>query len=85
MSNDADRPSRLFSLDPTTKVAIGRITRREQCACLAVRTKGAPLIPNMHVEVQDQSATGWAQVTDLIERLARTNAPILEGNVSSFV
>jgi hypothetical protein len=79
MSNDADRPSRLFSIDPATKAAIGRITRREQCACLAVRTKkGAPLVPNMHVEAQDQSAAGWAQVTDLIERLARTNAPILE-------
>jgi hypothetical protein len=32
----------------------------------------------MHVEAQDQSAAGWAQVTDLIGRLARTDAPILE-------
>ena len=32
----------------------------------------------MHVEAQDQSAAGWGQVTDLIERLAQTSAPILE-------
>src|SRR6266478_9553139 len=79
MSNDADGSSRLFSIDPATKAAIGRITRRQHCACLAVRTKkGAPLVPKMHVEAQDQSAAGWGQVTDLIERLARTSAPILE-------
>jgi hypothetical protein len=79
MSNDADGFSRLFSIDPATKSAIGRIRPSEHCACSAVRTKkGAPLVPNMHVETQDQSAAGWGQVTDLIERLARTSAPILE-------
>jgi hypothetical protein len=79
MSNDADGPSRLFPIDPVTKTAIGRITRREHCACLTARTKkGAPLVPNMHVEAQDQSAAGWAQVTYLIEQLARTSAPTFE-------
>ena len=79
MSNDADGPSRLFSIDPATKAAIGRITRPEHCASLAVRTKkGTPLVPNMHLEAQDQSAAGWGQVTDLIERLARTSALIFE-------
>jgi hypothetical protein len=79
MSNDADGPSRVFSIDPATKATIGRITRREHCACLAVRTKkGTPLVPNMHVEAQDESVAGWAQVADLIGRLARTRAPILE-------
>ena len=79
MSNDAGGPSRLFSVDPATKAAIGRITRREHCACLAVRTKkGTPTVPNMHVEARDQTAAGWGQVTDLIERLAQTSAPILE-------
>ena len=87
MSNDADGPARLIgidparliSIDPATKAAAGRITRREHCPCLAVRKKkGAPLVPNMHVEAQDQSAAGWGQVTDLIERLAQTSASILE-------
>src|SRR5262245_6281407 len=79
MSNDANGPPRLFSVDPLTKAAVGRITRRDHCACLAVRTKkGTPLVPNMHVEAQDQSVAGWAQVTNLIERLAQTSAAILE-------
>ena len=53
--------------------------RRDHCACLAVRTKkGTPLVPNMHVETQDQSVAGWRQVVNLIERLAQTSAPILE-------
>jgi hypothetical protein len=44
-----------------------------------VRRKKATLfVPNMHVETQDQSATGWGQVAHLIERLAQTSAPILE-------
>lgn len=79
MSNHSDGPSRLFAIDTASTNAIGRITRREHCACLAARTKkGVPLVPNMHVEAQDQSAVGWAEVTDLIGRLARTSAPILE-------
>jgi hypothetical protein len=32
----------------------------------------------MHVEAQDQSVAGWEQVTNLIERLARTSVAILE-------
>jgi hypothetical protein len=79
MSNHADGPSRLFSIDPATKAAVGQITRRAHCACLVVRTKkGVPLVPNMHVEAQDKGTVGWVQVTDLIERLAQTSAPILE-------
>lgn len=76
MSNDGEGHSRLFSIDPATKAAIGRITRYEHCACLAVRKKSeAPLVPHLHVEPQDQSVAGWAQVTDLIER---TTTAILE-------
>jgi len=79
MSNHSDGSSRLLSIDTATKAAIGRITQREYCACLTVRTKrGSPLVPNMHVEAQDQSTAGWAQVTDLIGQLARTSASILE-------
>jgi hypothetical protein len=32
----------------------------------------------MHVEAQDKSVAGWAQVTNLVERLAQTSAAILE-------
>jgi hypothetical protein len=72
MSNDATGP-------PATKAAVAHTTRRAHCACLAVRTKkGTPLVPNMHVEAQDQSLAGWGQVTNLIERLARTSVAILE-------
>ena len=80
MSNDnIDGPSRLLSIDLATEAAIGRITRRDHCACLAVRSKkGAPLVPNIHVEAQDRSAAGWRRVTDLIERLAQASASILE-------
>jgi len=79
MSNDADIPSRQLSIDPATEAAIGRITRRDHCACLAVRTKkGVPLVPNIHAEAQDRSVAGWGQVANLIEQLARTAAPILE-------
>jgi hypothetical protein len=79
MSNDATGPPRLYSVDPATKAALARITRRAHCACLAVRTKkGTPLVPNMHIEAQDQSMAGWRQVTNLIERLARTSVAILE-------
>jgi hypothetical protein len=79
MSNDATGPPRLYSVDPATKAALARITPRAHCACLAVRTKkGTPLVPNMHIEAQDQSMAGWRQVTNLIERLARTSVAILE-------
>lgn len=79
MSNDASGPPPLLSIDPATKAAMERITRRNHCACLTERTKkGTPLVPNMHVEAQDQTVAGWAEVTNLIERLALTNATILE-------
>jgi hypothetical protein len=79
MSKDASGTPRLFSVDPATKAAVGRITRRDHCACLAVRTKkGVPLVPNMHAEAQDESVVGWAQITNLIERLARTGTALLE-------
>lgn len=79
MSDDASEPPRLFSIDPATKAAFARITRREHCACLAVRTKkGTPLVPNMHVEAQDLSAAGWTQLQELIERLARTQSALFE-------
>jgi hypothetical protein len=79
MCSDTNGPPRLLSVDAATKTAIGRVTWRDHCTCLAVRTKtGTPLVPNMHVETQDQSVTGWGQVANLIERLAQTSAPIFE-------
>lgn len=79
MPNDTKVPPRRFSVDPATKAAIERITRRDHCACLAGRTrKGTPLVPNMHVEAQDQSVAGWEQAVNLIDRLAQTDAPIFE-------
>ena len=59
MSNDATGPQRLYTIDPATKAAVARITRRAHCACLAVRRKkGTPVVPNMHMEAQDQSVAG---------------------------
>jgi hypothetical protein len=79
MTNDPSEPPRLFSVDPATKAAVGRITRRDHCACLAVRTKkGTPLVPNMHVEAHDESATGWTQIQNLIAQAARTRSPLFE-------
>src|SRR5262245_11938788 len=53
--------------------------QRDYCTVMRLKTnKGSQLVPNMHGEAQDQSAAGWGQVTDLIERLAQTSAPILE-------
>ncbi len=79
MSDDANEPSRLFSIDPATKAAVGRITRRDHCACLAVRTKrGTPLVPNMHVEPQDESADGWTQIKGLVAREARSRPSLFE-------
>ena len=55
------------------------ITRRAHCACLAVRKKkGTPVVPNMHIEAQDQSAAGWGQVANMIAQLAHTSVTILE-------
>ncbi|MGJ4890558.1 hypothetical protein ACQR1Y_20350 [Bradyrhizobium sp. HKCCYLRH3099] len=69
----------MLSIGAVTEAALARITRREHCACLVVRKKkGTPLVPNMHVEAQDRRAAGWERVTDLIDRIARTCAPIFE-------
>jgi hypothetical protein len=79
MPSDKDGSSRVFSIDSATEAAIGRMTRSDHCACLAVRSKkGVPLVPNIHAEAQDQSVAGWGKVTNLIEQLARTAASILE-------
>ena len=79
MSNAADEPPRLFSIDPVTKAAIERMPQRDHCACLAVRSKkGVPLVPNIHKKAQDRSVAGWRLVRDLIERLAETRASVLE-------
>lgn len=67
MSNDVNQPPRLFSVDPVTKAATGRITARDHCACLTVRTKkGTPLVSSMHVEAQDESMEGWSQLKHLV-------------------
>lgn len=79
MSSDGCERPRLYSIDPATQEAIGRIARRDHCPCLAVRTKkGTPPVPNMHLEAQNRTVGGWTQVTSLIQQLAQTSAAILE-------
>jgi len=78
MSDDAPGP-RLFSIDPVTQAAIGRITRREHCGCLAATTrKGKRAVPYLHVDEQDPGAAGWGRVTRLIDALAAAGATVLE-------
>src|SRR5262245_53677218 len=74
-----DAPPHLWSIDPVTREIAGRMTRRDCCACLAVRTKkGVPLVPNLHVEPQDQRAAGWAEISRLVDEAAETGATIFE-------
>jgi hypothetical protein len=62
MSHDASKPQ-----------------RRIHCACLEVRSKsGSPLVPKMHLDVQDQSVAGWARLGKLIDKLAQSNGTILK-------
>ena len=79
MFDESSPPPRLFSIDPVTRAAIGRVTRRDHCGCLAARTKkGKPPVPTLHAEAQDPGAAGWAQVKDLIDRLAAAGATVFE-------
>jgi hypothetical protein len=79
MSSDEDEPPHLLSIDHPTKAAIGRITRREHCRCIAVRTqKGLPLVPDMHSDAQDERVPGWSLLGNLVERVGRMNAPVFE-------
>lgn len=79
MSEDTNTPRALFSVDPATKAAVGRITGRDHCACLAVRAKsGAPLVPSMHVEAQDETAPGWSETKSYSAEVALTRSPVFE-------
>ena len=52
--------SKTFSVDPDTLAAAKQVERGGHCSCLGSRTKkGAPSVPNLHVEEQDRSAAGW--------------------------
>lgn len=69
----ASNAAPLLSIDAPTLEAARRITRREHCACLAVRTKsGAPQVPVLHSNEQDVSSPGWLKTQNLI-RAAKAN------------
>ena len=68
-----------FQLDPATADASRRTTRRDHCFCLAVRgKKGTPLVPNMHVEPQNDAAPSWSKLLALIDRLAAAKDQVFE-------
>lgn len=69
----------VLRVDSVTAAAARRITRRDHCACLSGRTrKGTPSVPSLHVEAQDQSAVGWGQVAQLINRVKESRATFIE-------
>jgi len=79
MADDAGQPRKLLAIDAATKAAMEKITRRDHCACLAVRTKkGLPLVPNLHSEVQDDNAQGWTHFKALIVRLGEHSTTVFE-------
>jgi hypothetical protein len=70
---------KLFSIDRTTKAMAARVRQRQHCHCLDNRTKGgAPSVPNMHIELQDESLTGWNATVDLIARSAEGQTDVFE-------
>lgn len=75
---DQDKPV-LFSIDPHTKGALGRIGHRTTCGCLDRKSKGGrPQIPVFHVEAQDESSPGWIALTSYVELLAAKRASVFE-------
>jgi len=76
--SDANAPV-LFSIDPVTKAAIARTVRGGHCPCLQTRTKkGSPSVPNLHVEPQNEGATGWIKLTTLVDEAAKAGAKVFE-------
>ena len=74
-----DQEHQTFSVDPVTKAAAARVESRNHCACLSRRgNSGRPSVPNLHVEDQAVSASGWPLVTRLIDHAARTHAGVFE-------
>lgn len=62
-----------------TKAAVARVESRNHCACLTIRGKsGRPSVPNLHIENQDVSASGWTLVTRLIDEAVRSHADVFE-------
>jgi hypothetical protein len=69
----------VFQIDPITKAANLRIHRGDHCSCLAARTKkGTPSIPNLHVELQDESVSGWQLLTHFVADAANKQVTFLE-------
>jgi hypothetical protein len=69
----------VFQVDSVTKAANFRIHRGDHCSCLAARTKkGAPSIPNLHVELQDESVSGWQLLAHFVDDAANKQVTVLE-------
>lgn len=78
MSNDP-KHLQLFSIDPATRAALGRVTRRDHCVCLSGKTKkGAPLMPELHVDEQDENAAGWRLTKALIDHTVLSGDSLFE-------
>ena len=72
-------PPQLFSIDPVTRAAAARITRRAHCDCLAARTKsGRPSVPTLHCEAQDHSVSAWKRVVELVNECERAQSTVFE-------
>jgi hypothetical protein len=77
--SDPENRSRLFSIDPVTKAAIARVSRRAHCGCLAIRGKtGRPNVPNLQSEPQDHNTPGWMRTVELIQAHARVQSAVFE-------
>lgn len=77
--SDSEARSKTFSVDSSTLEAAQRVVREGHCVCLASRTKkGTPSVPNLHINAQDVTASGWRLLLESIASACAESASVLE-------